>query len=141
MTEKHKLIEGGSFKDERGTLQFVNDFNFKRIKRFYTISHPDTAIVRAWQGHKIETKYFFATKGKFLVSWVEIDNWVNPDKNLRVNKQILSANNPQILKINAGNANGIKAMEPDSQLIVFSDLSIEEAKNDDYRFEWDYWTL
>src|ERR1035437_9025641 len=97
MIENHKLIKGGLFNDERGTLQFVNDFNFKGIKRFYTISHPDSEIIRAWQGHKIESKYFFVTKGKFLIFWVEIDNWDNPDKKLKVNQQKLSADNPQIL--------------------------------------------
>ena len=141
MIKKLNLIQGGIFKDERGTLQFVNDFNFKGIIRFYTISHPDTSVIRAWQGHKIESKHFFVTKGKFLIYWVEIDSWDNPGKKLKVNQQTLSAENPQILTINAGNANGFKALEPDSQLIVFSDLTLEEAKKDDFRFEWDYWTI
>jgi dTDP-4-dehydrorhamnose 3,5-epimerase and related enzymes len=135
------LIQGNSYTDERGTLRFINDFHFDGIKRFYTISHPGTSMIRAWQGHKIETKYFFVTKGEFLICWVEIDNWENPGKELKVNKQILSANDPQMLIIPAGNANGFKALETDSQLIVFSDLTLEEAKNDDYRFERDYWTI
>ena len=87
MIENHQLIEGGSFSDERGTLQFVNNFNFKGIKRFYTVSQPNTSVIRAWQGHKIESKYFFVSKGKILISWVKIDNWDNPDKKLKsVNK-------------------------------------------------------
>ena len=141
MTEKPNLIKGENFKDERGILQIVNKFNFRGIKRFYTIFHPDTTVIRAWQGHKIESKHFFVTKGSFLISWVKIDNWDNPDKKLKVNKQTLRADNPQILIIKAGNANGFKALEPDSHLIVFSDLSLEEAKKDDYRFEWNYWTI
>lgn len=141
MIKETQLIAGGNFKDDRGELQFVNDFKFEGIKRFYTIAHPDTTVIRAWQGHKIESKHFFVTKGKFLILWVEIDNWTNPDKKLKVNQQILSADNPQILIIKAGNANGFKALEKDSQLIVFSDLTLEEAKHDDYRFECDYWTI
>ena len=136
-----KLISGNSFTDARGTLQFVNDFHFEGIKRFYTITHPDTSVIRAWQGHKIETKHFFVTNGSFLICWVEIDNWGNPGKDLTVNRQIMSADEPLILIIPAGNANGFKALEPGSQLIIFSDLTMEEAKDDNYRFEKDYWSI
>jgi dTDP-4-dehydrorhamnose 3,5-epimerase len=132
------IINGDSFTDSRGTLQFVNDFHFEGIKRFYTITHPDTSTIRAWQGHKIETKHFFVTKGKFLICWVEIDNWDNPGKDLKINRQILDANIPQILILPGGNANGFKALEADSQLIVFSDLTLVEAKNDDYRWKVAY---
>jgi len=135
------IITGNSFTDSRGTLQFVNDFHFEGIKRFYTITHPDTSVIRAWQGHKIETKHFFITRGEFLICWVEIDKWDNPGKDLKVNKQILNSQNPQILIIPAGNANGFKALEPGSQMIVFSDLTLEEAKNDNFRFERDYWVI
>jgi dTDP-4-dehydrorhamnose 3,5-epimerase-like enzyme len=135
------LIQGSSYTDERGILSFVNDFNFDGIKRFYTFSHPNIDIIRAWQGHKIESKYFFCTKGKFLIAWVEIDNWDNPGKELKVNKKILSEDNPQILVIPPGNANGFKAIEADSKLIGFSNLTLEESKNDDYRFPVNYWSI
>jgi dTDP-4-dehydrorhamnose 3,5-epimerase-like enzyme len=135
------LIKGNSFTDERGTIRFVNDFHFDRIKRFYTITHHDTSVIRAWQGHKIESKYFFVTKGKFLICWVEIDNWDNPGKELKVNNQILSEDNPQVLIVPPGNANGFKAIEPDSTLLVFSDLNLEDSSGDLYRFERDYWKI
>ena len=47
------IIEGGKFKDERGEIQFFNNFDMTEIKRIYTIFHPDANIIRAWQGHKI----------------------------------------------------------------------------------------
>ena len=133
------LIKGNAFSDDRGTLQFVNDFNFAGIKRFYTITHPNTSIVRAWQGHKIENKNFFVSKGKFIICWVEIDNWDNPGKDLIVNKQIICAEEPQILTISSGNANGFKALESDSTLVVFSDLCLEDSSIDMQRFDFDYW--
>ncbi|MEI6748800.1 MAG: hypothetical protein WCM93_06530 [Bacteroidota bacterium] len=133
------LIKGNSFTDDRGTIHFVNDFHPEGIKRFYTITHPDTCIVRAWQGHKVESKHFFVTKGKFLICWVTIDNWENPYRKLKVNKQIISSDNPQVLIVPPGNANGFKALVPDSTLLVFSDLSLEESASDLYRFESDYW--
>jgi len=133
------LFKGNSFTDDRGTINFVNDFHFEGIKRFYTITHPDISVVRAWQGHKVETKHFFVTKGKFLICWVEIDNWDNPGRNLKVNKKILSADSPEILTVPAGNANGFKAMEADSTLLVFSDLDLEASSKDLFRFESNFW--
>jgi dTDP-4-dehydrorhamnose 3,5-epimerase-like enzyme len=133
------LIKGNSFTDDRGTINFVNDFHFEGIKRFYTITHPDISVVRAWQGHKVESKHFFVAKGKFLVCWVTIDNWENPAKNLKVNKQILSAEEPQVLIVPPGNANGFRALEPDSTILVFSDRGLGDSTGDLFRFESDYW--
>jgi dTDP-4-dehydrorhamnose 3,5-epimerase-like enzyme len=133
------IIKGNSFTDYRGIINFVNDFHFEEIKRFYTITHSDVSVIRAWQGHKVETKHFFVTKGKFLICWVEIDNWDLPGKNLNVNKEILSADNPQILIVPAGTANGFKALEPDSTLLIFSDLDLEESSKDLYRFDSNFW--
>ncbi len=135
------IIKGNSFTDARGTINFVNDFHFEGIKRFYSITHPDISVIRAWQGHKTETKYFFVTKGQFLICWVEIDNWDNPRKDLKVNKEILRADHSQILSIAAGHANGFKALEPGSTLLIFSDLDLEESSKDLYRFESNYWKI
>ena len=56
MTEKLQIIKGGEFQDERGKLIYFNDFDLTIVKRFYIIEHPDTEIVRAWQGHKKRRK-------------------------------------------------------------------------------------
>ena len=68
MYNKPTIIQGGSYTDDRGTIDFVNDFHFEGVKRFYTITHPDTSIVRAWQGHTSNAKYFypFAEKTRLL---------------------------------------------------------------------------
>ena len=77
------IIEGGKFKDDRGEIRFVNDFDMTEVKRFYTIFHPDTSIIRAWQGHKIETRWFYCTEGIFDIRAVKIDNWGNPSDILK----------------------------------------------------------
>lgn len=136
-----QLIKGNIHIDHRGIVRFVNDFHFENIKRFYTITHPDTSIIRAWQGHKLETKYFYVTKGSFLINWIKIDNWEQPSKDLFINKHILKATQSEILIIPSGNVNGFKALEADSMVIVFSDMSLEESKGDDFRFPADYWKL
>lgn len=135
------IIEGNSYTDHRGTLSFVNDFNLIGVKRFYTITHPDINIVRAWQGHKIETKHFFVTKGSFLFGWLKPDNWETPSVDLTITRQVLTAKDPMVLTIGAGNANGFKALESDSTVLVFSDLTLEESSADSYRFEKDIWVL
>lgn len=132
-------IKGGCFSDSRGTVRFVNDFRLEGIKRFYTIQHPDIEVIRAWQGHKIETKCFFVSRGSFVFNWIKIDDWERPSANLSVNSKVLSELDSTVLIIPPGHANGFKALEPDSTVIVFSDRTLEESKSDDYRFDVEYW--
>jgi dTDP-4-dehydrorhamnose 3,5-epimerase len=135
------LISGNSYTDQRGTIRFVNDFAFNGIKRFYSITHHNMQTVRAWQGHKLETKYIYVTQGCFLVNWIEIDNWEQPSKHLVLNKHTLKSTQSEILIIPSGHVSGFKALEPDSTMIVFSDMSLEDSKMDDYRFPVDYWEV
>jgi len=139
ITPHPSLITGDSFTDSRGILRFVNDFDFSDVKRFYQIESSYIDIVRAWQGHKAENKYFFVTSGSFLICGVKIDDWENPSKNLPVEKHILSADKSKILMIPAGYSNGIKALEEGSKLIVFSSNTLEGGKDGDYRFEANKW--
>jgi dTDP-4-dehydrorhamnose 3,5-epimerase len=46
---------------------------------------------------------------------------------------ILSDDNDEVIKIEAGFYNGFKALEPQSKLMVYSDKSLNESLNDDYR--------
>lgn len=135
------LFKGNTHSDERGTLQFVNEFNFQNVKRFYSITHPDTSVLRAWQGHKKEVKHFFVTKGAFVVGWVAPDDWENPSPGLQVQKQVLSAGEPAVLAVAAGHANGFRALEPGSTVMVFSSFSLAESAADTFRFKADMWTL
>ena len=132
------LIPGGSHTDQRGTIRYVNGFSFAGVKRFYAITHLDTGIVRAWQGHRLETKYFFVTTGSFVVSWVEIDDWERPSAELPVSMTILTADQSGILVVAPGHANGFRALEPDSTMVVFTDRTLEETKYDDYRWDPGY---
>jgi dTDP-4-dehydrorhamnose 3,5-epimerase len=97
--------------------------------------------MRAWQGHKLETKQFFVSKGSFLFAWVKIDDWENPSSDLTVNKAIITADEPTVLTVLAGHANGFKALEDDSTVVVFSNLSQQESSADMYRFEKKTWSL
>ena len=134
-----KLIIGEFHEHSRGNVAFVNDFNLAPVKRFYLITHPNTDIVRAWQGHKIECKWFYCTKGSFEIKIVKIDDWALPSKELAIESYILAATKNQILAVTEGYATGIRALEMDASLMVFSDKTLDESKNDDYRFDKNYW--
>ena len=133
------LIRGGQHTDERGTLTFFNDFDLKIVKRFYVIDHPDTTVVRAWQAHKAEQKWFYVIAGKFKVVIVQPDNWEHPSNDLEVYEYTLKSEEAHILHIPGGVANGFKALQPNSKMIVFSDFTVEESSNDSYRFQNEVW--
>lgn len=137
--EPVKLIKGGLHTDERGALGYVNEFTFPEVKRFYQIVHPDVEVIRAWQGHKIEHKYFYVPHGKFVLAWVEIDNWNQPSPDLKAEYLVLTQEEPAILSIPPGYANGIKALTPDSVLMVYSDLDLKQSGEDRWSFDSSLW--
>lgn len=136
-----KLIEGGNFSDNRGTLSYVNDFSFKDIERFYIISNSDAHPLRAWQGHKLDAKNFYCLSGSFRIHYLKIDNWENPSKDLAIETVILTVSESKILHIPAGYANAIESLEPDSKLISFSTLPLSNVSEDDVRYDANYWML
>jgi len=139
-TNVPKIIEGGIFSDERGTIRFANEFTLHRVKRFYVIEHKDTYSIRAWQGHRLEIKYFFPIRGSFVIAWVKIDDFENPDENLKAEFTILSADkNLKVLYVPPGYANGFRALRRDSILGVFTNLSVKESNKDIVRFPADWW--
>ncbi len=133
-----QIIEGGLNKDSRGIIKYINDFKFEGIKRFYTIESRKK-IIRAWQGHKIEKKYFYIVKGCFRICAVKIDNWEFPSKRLIPKEFLLKDIENKILFIPSGFANGIQAMINNSILQVFSNLEIEDSEKDIYRYDSKLW--
>lgn len=134
-----KLIEGGVFNDHRGSLQFVNDFDMAVIKRMYFTTHTHTETIRAWQGHKIESRWFFCVKGSFKIKLVKIENWENPSSNCEVFEFELDENKPQVLCIPKGFANGFKAEKEHSKLMIMSNYGLNEIEDDHYRFNSNKW--
>ncbi|MET0943940.1 MAG: WxcM-like domain-containing protein [Flavobacterium sp.] len=138
---KPKIIQGGNFSDHRGTISYVNDFSFGDIERFYIISNSDENPIRAWQGHKLDTKNFYCLSGSFKIHFVEIDNWENPSRNLHIETVYVSSSDSKIVHIPAGYANAIETLESNSKLMSFSTLPLTNVKEDDVRFPSDYWVL
>lgn len=119
------MIEGNINRDERGVVRFVNEFDMSRVVRMYCIE-PKLGVVRAWQGHKKETKWFYVAKGCFVVKVIDINTRL-------MNKYVLTELESQVLEIPGGNYNGFEALEECSVLMVFSDFGLEESKEDDFR--------
>ena len=135
-----KLVKGNFFEDNRGKIDFVNDFDLSPIKRMYFTSHYNVNTVRAWQGHKVEKRWFFCVKGSFTVKAIVIDDWENPSKELKIHTFILKENKPEVLLIPNGCVNGFKALEEDSKLMILSDYSFNEIEDDQVRFKPDKWS-
>src|ERR1700732_5250728 len=101
-TSKPVLMAGGLAADDRGELGFGNDFRFTGVQRFYTVANYRQGFIRAWHGHKRESKYFAAVSGAALVGAVRIDNWEEPSRDLAADRFVLSAHKPSVLYIPAG---------------------------------------
>lgn len=121
------------FSDHRGTLEFVNEENPGHYRRFYIITHPDSRVVRAWQGHKKEEKAFFVIKGNFIIAALKPDNFESPGDDETPKIFNLDSHNKNLLRVPGGNYTGIKALTPGSVLLVLSSMTLTESKADDYR--------
>jgi dTDP-4-dehydrorhamnose 3,5-epimerase len=134
-----ELIQGERFIDDRGALNFFSNLGVDGWKRFYIVENHDINFIRAWHGHKNEAKLVVPISGTALIGTVQVDNWTNPSTELKIKTTILSAEKPCALMIPGGFANGFKNLSPNTKLMFFSSSTVEESKNDDYRFAWNYW--
>lgn len=134
------LILGGNHKDDRGALKYNNDFELGSVKRMYFIENRDTLFVRAWQGHKIEQRWFTAVAGKFKIKLIEIDDWENPSKKLEKLTFEISNERADVLHIPEGYVSSIQALTEASKLLVMADYKINEIQ-DEYRFSSDYFEI
>ncbi|MGO3181913.1 MAG: hypothetical protein ACTIJ9_03690 [Aequorivita sp.] len=138
MKNRSNIINGAKYVDDRGEIRFVNEFETSTFRRCYHITHDRMSVIRAWQGHKKENKAFWVTKGSFLLQWILIDDFKQPNENLKIESSVFNFEEPKVLILPGGIANGFQALEKYSSIMVFSDMSIENSKNDDYRWDKNY---
>ena len=141
MQNKSSIINGGFFEDSRGRLDYVNELDLSIIKRMYFTTNTKVGFFRGWQGHKIESRWFFCVKGSFEVKLVEIDNWDNPSEILESKVYILEEKKPKVLYIPNGYVNGFTSLERDSKLLILSNYKLGETINDDVRFDSNNWQI
>ena len=135
---KPSPIVGGIAKDHRGQIRFVNDFDMSAVKRFYIIKNADTEVVRGWRAHRTEQRWFYVLSGSFTVDMVRIDDWTTADPHLPVERLLLKAEEMQVLHVPVGYGTAFRAVEANSELLVYADFDIEHAKTDDYTYPVDY---
>ena len=129
-----KVLNGGISVDDRGSVRFVNEFDFTNVKRFYQVENYRSGFIRAWHGHKKEGKYVYVSSGSALIGVVNMETE-------EISKFILSDRTPKILWIPPGNYNGFKSLEENTKIIFFSTTSLEESLGDDIREEHDKWNI
>ena len=137
------LLNGAFSIDKRGEIDFVNDFTFDKVKRFYVVSTHKSGMIRAWHGHRYEAKYVYCISGTALVGAAFLDNWKNPSKESTVHQFVLSVKKPAVLYIPPGYANGFQSLTDDARLMVFSTKTVAESTKDDKRIDarhWDIWS-
>ncbi|SRR5258708_37328573 len=134
-----KIIEGGLAFDDRGTLAFVNGFDFAGVKRFYKVTNHSTEVIRAWHGHLKEGKYVYVARGAIILGAVRLEDVKSPSKQTPVQRFVLSDQKPVVVFIPPGHANGFRCLVPDTHIMFFSTSTLDESKGDDYRFAADYW--
>lgn len=122
-----KLIAGDMARDARGSVAFVNAFQFEGVKRFYVIDNASVGVPRAWHGHWKEEKYVFVAAGRAVICAADM-------RTGRVLRFEMSAQEPSVLHIPAGWANGSMALESSTKIIHFSTVTLAESEKDDTRY-------
>ena len=134
MSDSPHILQGGVAVDDRGSVRFVNDFDFKDVKRFYQVQNHRQGFIRAWHGHQHEAKYVYVASGSALIGAVNMETQV-------VDKFILSSQSPKVLFIPAGYANGFKTLEENTIILFFSTSDLNSSLKDDIRFAYDKWNI
>ena len=129
-----KVLNGGIAVDDRGSVRFVNDFNFEGVKRFYQVENHNRGFIRAWHGHNKEGKYVYVTSGSALIGVVNMETE-------EISKFVLSDKSPKVLWIPPGNYNGFKSLEENTKILFFSTTTLEESLGDDIREEHNKWNI
>jgi dTDP-4-dehydrorhamnose 3,5-epimerase-like enzyme len=129
-----KILNGGVAIDDRGSVRFVNDFNFDGVKRFYQVENHRRGFIRAWHGHKKEGKYVYVVSGSALIGVVNMETE-------EISKFVLSDKAPKVLWIPPNNFNGFKSLEENTKIIFFSTSTLDESLGDDIREEHNKWNI
>jgi len=135
------LLFGGVYKDVRGVLRFVNDFDMSGVKRFYTVANSVENPKRGWIMHRRETKWFFPTRG---VTRIEV--MAENEAKECVKTFILDAAKPLVLQVpplhwflidqscvlpSCSVSELATLLFP--EVMVFSDCHVGEFPEDDFR--------
>ena len=129
------IIKGDIFNDSRGKLLSCNLFDMSRVKRMYSIENINSNYIRGWKGHKIETRWFFATKGSIIINTILISDLEKAHPLPVINKFKLNENNLNVLEVPPGFATSIQQYSNGDRICVFADYEIGVSDDEDLRWE------
>ena len=129
------IIKGDLFKDNRGKLLSCNQFDMSHVKRMYSIENINSNYIRGWKGHKIETRWFFATKGSIIINTISISDLEDSDSFPVINTFKLNDDNLNVLEVPPGFATSIKQYSNGDRICVFADYEIGVSDDEDLRWE------
>lgn len=129
---KPQIIYRDLYIDDRGYVYGAFD-NLDRynIKRTYVVENFIRHTIRAWHGHKKADTYIHVIKGSAKVAAVKIDD------NKESTVHIMSYKKPSLFYVPAGYYNGAMSLENNTILLIYSTITLEECKNDDWRKKHD----
>ena len=134
--------------DERLLQRLSHKDGFEKLEAFVYVPDNVSSSSRADIPEHINDtisasffpKWFYCNSGSFVINLIKLDNFEEPSRDLESKRFLLEAEKPSVLEISGGYANGFKAMEPHSKLMVFSNFGLEESKNDDFRYDLNTWS-
>ncbi len=131
------LTNGGVATDDRGVLKYVNQVppEFEQVQRFYQVENFAPRFVRAWHGHRVESKFVWVTKGSVFISYVSMDVNLEEYDEDDFTVVVLSSNLPRLLHIPSNNYNGFMTLEEDTRIMFFSTSTLSESASDDHRLD------
>ena len=132
-----KIISGDCHVDYRGALIYNNNFDATNVKRVYFIENKNESIIRGWQGHKIEKRWFSPVIGSFKIRLIKINSWEFPSKDLSFVEYEIKSDKLDVLYVPQGYVTSIQSVGKNTKLLVMANFLIEETK-DEYRYPINY---
>lgn len=132
-----EIITGGISIDDRGSLKYQNNIDFSKIKRKYIVKNHNNNFIRAFHAHKYEKKWVEVLQGTARIVLFKVKDWANGELVGPIYSFFLTDQKSEVLYIPEGFANGYINYYNNTIIQFYSSSTLEESKNDDYRYDWD----
>jgi len=141
MELKPEVFKGFNHEDSRGLLSYNDNLSLSGFKRLYVIENSADQPFRGWHGHELESKIFINISGRIRFGAVRVEDWAKRDPLEEPVTADLDSLSMDAFFVPGGYANSILALEPRSQALVLSSLSLKESLGDDYRIDPNFWKI
>lgn len=122
------VIDIPVYTDDRGYVYCALDnMEDVGIKRTYVVENFNKGMIRAWHGHKKAKTLMHVIKGAVKVAALNMKNHED------VKTAVLTERKPQMFYVPAGYYNGAVSLTEGTKILVYSTLTFDEVKKDDFR--------